>query len=216
MAHVRRIAAVIMACGAIGGIAAVGAGCGDSGGGVTANRPGTTTGASVTDTRTYRDASGDVAAGLPDLIAVTIASDATTVSMRFTFRSAPPLRTDLAGKWTDMLLMGLDVPPIGPGPGTGDWMGVDYAFGVHAIEGQARLRAMGASMGGAAPGPPTTIPTRWSGRSISIDLQRSLIGDPPYFEFVAAVGREGSDESGDGDALPAKGTLRYTLAPPPG
>ena len=209
----RRIAAGVLA---LAGIAALGAGCGgDGGGGITADRPGTGTGAAVTDTRTYRDAEGDVAAGLPDLTAVTIASDATTVSMRFTFRSAPPLRTDAAAGWTDMLLVGLDVPPIGPGPqaGGGDWVGVDYAFGVHAIERQARLRSMGGGLGGAAPGPPTALPTRWSGRSISIDLTRALIGDPPYFDFVAAVGREGSNESGEGDALPTTGTLRYRLSP---
>lgn len=155
-------------------------------------------------------------AGVPDLTALTIASDATTVRLRFTFRSAPPLSAGAGGGWTDMLLMGIDVPPIGPTPTPGGWTGLDYALGMHGVDDRAVFRAMQPRFGerggvGGAPGL-RTLGSRVSGREIHIDLPRALIGNPAYFDFQAAVGREGSDESGEGDLLPDTGTARYRLA----
>ena len=213
-----RITTAGIACAAVIAVAAVGAGCGGGDTGVAGTRPGSTTQPALAGTHTYRDPVGDVTAGVPDLTAVTIANDATTVSMRFTFRSAPPLSASAASGWTDMLLMGIDAPPTGPPPvAGGDWAGLDYALGMHGVDDRAVFRAMHPRFGedggrGAAPGL-RTLRSLVSGRAIRIDLPRALIGDPAYFDFQAAVGREGADESGEGDLLPGTGTARYRLGP---
>lgn len=167
----------------------------------------------------YRDAVADVTAGTPDLTAVRISSDARQVHLAFSFASAPPLSASAEAGWTDMLLMGIDVPPIGAPPTPSGWMGLDYALGMHGVDDRAVFRDMQASIGrgGGTGMPPVlrTLRSSVSGREITIDLPRALIGEPDYFDFNVAVGREGADEGagGGGDVIPAEGTARYRLGP---
>ncbi len=206
---VRAAAGVLLAA----GITMVVAGCGaEEGGGTTATTA--TTGAVVT--RAYRDPVGDVSPGQPDLTALRISGDARTIRVAFRFASAPPLGTSAAEGWTDMLLMGIDVPPIGAPPTPSGWVSLDYALGMHGVDDRAVFRAMQPGLGtgagaGGAPGL-RTLRSRVAGREISIELPRALIGEPAYFAFQAAAGREGGDESGQGDSLPDQGTLRYPPA----
>lgn len=187
------------------------AGCGGGvGGGSTGD---TTTGtrtsaAAATGARTYRDPFGDVTPGQPDLTAVRIANDAHTIRLAFRFANAPPLGSNARQGWTDMLLMGIDVPPIGSPPTPNGWTGLDYALGMHGVAPEAVFRDMhveGRQM--------TVLPSRISRGSIVIDLDRSRIGDPPYFDFNVAVAREGASEPATGDSIPTTGTLRYRLSP---
>lgn len=208
---VRAAAGVLLAA----GIAMVVAGCGsEEGGGTTATTA--TTGAMVA--RTYRDPVADVTPGQPDLTAVRISGDARTIRFAFRFASAPPLGTSAAEGWTDMLLMGIDVPPIGAPPTPSGWVSLDYALGMHGVDDRAVFRAMQPGLGtdagpGGAPGL-RALRSRVNGREIRIELPRALIGEPAYFTFQAATGREGRDESGEGDSIPDRGTLRYPPANP--
>ncbi len=195
------------------------AGCGgagsDTGGGTAPTTAAPATTAGTTGARTYRGTEGNVPAGTPDLTAVRISDDFTTVHLVFRFGSAPPLRTSTSGGWTDMLLMGIDVPPIGPGPTPSGWTGLDYALGMHGVDDRAVFRAMSPVPGVDAPPQRETLRSTVSGREIRIDLPRRLIGNPTYFAFNVAVGREGGAEtsSAGGDSIPATGTARYTLSP---
>jgi hypothetical protein len=184
----------------VAGAAALGAGCGES--------SVTTTSATVTapGAGAHRDAFGDVTPGEPDLTALRITNDARAVRMAFTFAGAPPLATNLSAGWTDMLLMGIDVPPIGSKPTPNGWMGVDYALGMHGVDDRAVFRDMHQTKRQM-----TTLRSHVSGRTITIDLPRTLIGDPAYFDFNVSVGREGGDQEGSGDSIPATGTLRYRM-----
>jgi hypothetical protein len=82
----------------------------------------------------YSDRLGDVQGGAgPDLAAVTVANTKTMVTFRIRFSKAPPLRFSAAKGWVDMLLIGVDVPPIGPRPQIpgGPWLGANFALGTH-------------------------------------------------------------------------------------
>lgn len=208
--------AVAMVASGCGGDASSGAATGATGATSTGSATGTTTGTGTTPgqsavVRTYRDPFGDVTPGEPDLTAVRISNDARTIHLEFQFAGAPPLSASAKEGWTDMLLMGIDVPPIGSKPTPGGWMGLDYALGMHGIAPRAVFRDMHAE------GPQVaTLPSRISGSTITIDLPRARIGNPAWFDFNVAVGREGGDEiggaSGGGDIIPATGTARYRLS----
>lgn len=197
----------------IAATAAVVTGCGTDGSGGSTAAPAATT---PTAARTYRDPTGDVTPGQPDITAIRIASDERTIHIDFRFASAPPLSASADGQWTDMLLMGIDVPPIGAPPTPGGWAGLDYALGMHGVDDRAVFRAMQAGFGqdGGGGGSPSlpTLRSKVSGREIRIELPRALIGDPEYFRFQVAAGREGGDESATGDLVPRAGTLRFTPA----
>ena len=194
-----------------GAIAALAAGCGGGGPTTTPATPS----AQASGTRTYRDPEGDVTPGGPDITAIRIATDVSTIHLVVRFASAPPLSSKAKQGWTDMLLFGIDVPPIGSAPTPNGWAGLDYALGMHGVDNRAVFRAMQPGFGedggvGGAPGV-RTLTSRVSGREIRVALPRELIGDPTYFAFQAAAGREGADESGTGDLMPGTGTLRYPL-----
>ena len=68
-------------------------------------------------TTSYPDRVGDVRGGAgPDIASVTVANTKTKVTFRARFSQAPPLRFSAAKGWVDMLLIGVDVPPLGPRP----------------------------------------------------------------------------------------------------
>ena len=210
--HVR----MIVVASALAAVSLAITGCGGSEQSGPATSASTAAGTASTG-RTYRDAAGDVPAGTPDLTSVSISNDASTVRVRFRFANAPPLSTSPSGEWTDMLLMGIDVPPIGPGPTPSGWTGLDYALGMHGVDDRAVFRSMQPGLGadggtGMAPGL-RTLRSRTQGREVTIALPVALLGNPKYFDFTVAVGREGGDEasSAGGDMIPARGTARYRL-----
>jgi hypothetical protein len=165
--------------------------------------------------QSYPDRVGDVRAGsAPDIASVTVSHTATRVTFRFRFAKAPPLRVSTRAGWIDMLLVGIDVPPLGPRPTPGgDWLGANFAAGTHGPSKTGQLVRLGK---GEDPQVVRlarfTVVTR--GATLTFSLPRRALGDPAWFTFTVAAAREGvaDDATGGGaDFAPARGTFRYTL-----
>lgn len=159
--------------------------------------------------RTYPDPIGDVHGGAgPDVVGVTVSSTASTLTFRIRFADAPPLRLSPREQWVDMLLVAVDVPPLGPPPATpgGEWRGADFALGTHGPSTTGQLVRLGKRR----PAPPIrfTIVTR--GRTVAFTVPRRALGDPRWFAFEVAAAREGMTGADGGfDVAPGHGTFRY-------
>lgn len=157
--------------------------------------------------RAYSDPRGDTSGGPgPDLVAITVTSTATSVRFTVRFASAPPLRQSAEGGWIDMLLLGIDVPPLGPAPTPAGWRGVDYAVGLHGAQTQVVVRRLpGSSV--------VRLPLVRRGATLIFAIPLARLGRPTWFAFTAAAAREGAQEGQGGvDVAPASGVFRYRLA----
>lgn len=155
---------------------------------------------------TYRDRVGDVkGADGPDIASVTVSDTATSVRFRVRFAAAPPLAASTSEEWVDMLLIGIDVPPLGPAPAPSGWRGADYFVGLHGAQTAVRLAKLG------SPGL-DVLPAAVDGDTLSFSIPRSALGSPEWFEFSVAAGRE-TEREGEGseDYAPGDGTFRYRL-----
>lgn len=155
------------------------------------------------------DPVGDVEHG-PDLASVRVSNTDSEVTFAVRFATERPLRVDEAEGWVDMLLIGIDVPPLGPEPVApgGEWRGADFAFGAHGPSTDGMLVRLGRRQA-------TRLGIRTSGSTLTLSVPRRALGDPDWFTFSVAAARESNDEAGDGggiDVAPDQGTLRYTLA----
>lgn len=164
--------------------------------------------------KSYPDRVGDVKSGTgPDIASVTVSHTSTKVTFAVRFAKAPPLRVGERDGWVDMLLIGIDVPPLGlpPIPG-GDWRGANFALGTHGPSQTGVLVRLGQ-------GPSVesrqvarfTILT--SGATLTFSIPRHALGNPAWFTFQVAAARElAQEEQGGGaDFAPARGTFRYSL-----
>lgn len=156
----------------------------------------------------FADPVGDVDRG-PDLTSVRVSNTDSEITFAVRFATEPPLRFDEAEGRVDMLLIGIDVPPLGPEPVApgGEWPGVDFALGAHGPSTDGMLVRRGVRKA-------TRFAIRTSGSTLTFSVPRSALGDPEWFTFSAAAARESNDEAGDGggfDVVPGQGTLRYTL-----
>lgn len=161
---------------------------------------------------TYRDRVGDVkgAAAGPDLVSITVSHTAKTVTFRIRFAKAPPLRWSTAGKWVDMILLGIDVPPLGPRPTPTGWPGVDYFLGAHGAQKTVVLVKPGTRSG--TPSKRLGLyPLAVEGATLSFTVPRARIGSPGWFAFSVAAAREVEGAGGSEDYAPASGTFRYRL-----
>lgn len=161
-------------------------------------------------TRVYPDRAGDLRGGAgPDVVSLTISNTATAVTLRIRFRTAPPLRVSAAESWVDMLLIGVDVPPIGAAPVApgGEWRGMDFALGTHGPSTQAILTRLQGTTSRVV----RRFPIRRQGTTLILTLQRSWLGSPDSFRFSLAVAREGEGDEGGVDLLPNAGTARYVM-----
>jgi hypothetical protein len=160
---------------------------------------------------TYPDRTGDVTGGAgPDLAAVTLSSTASRVTFRIRFTKAPPLRAGARQGWVDMLLIGIDVPPLGPKPlPNGGWRGMDFALGTHGPSKTGLL----VRLGGAGTRRLARFPIVTAGSTMSFSIARRALGDPAWFRFQVAAARETEAETGGGvDFAPAaRTTFRYAL-----
>lgn len=162
--------------------------------------------------KTYPDRLGDVKGGSgPDIASITVSNSPTTVTFRVRFASSPPLRVSTKGKWVDMLLIGIDVPPIGPLPVSGvDWLGANYALATHGPSTTGKL----AQLSKTRSRPPTSVKVVTRGATVALAIPRHALGSPSWFTFQVAAGREymqGATGGGGGDLAPAYGTFRYAL-----
>lgn len=111
-----------------------------------------------------------------------------------------------------MLLIGVDVPPLGPPPSTpgGEWAGADFALGAHGRSVTGQLVRLGKKH--SAPPLRFTIVTR--GRTLSFSIPRRALGNPQWFRFSVAAAREGETRASGGgfDVAPEHGTFRYDLS----
>jgi hypothetical protein len=161
----------------------------------------------------YADWVGDVKGGsAPDIASVTLSNSASTITFRIRFVNAPPLSVNAGEKWVDMLLIGIDVPPLGPRPATpgGEWPGANYALGTHGPSSTGQLVRLGKTHSTRAIA--FEIVTR--GRTLSFSIPRRALGNPAWFTFEIAAARETEGETGGGgvDVTPGRGTHRYQLS----
>jgi hypothetical protein len=160
----------------------------------------------------YPDRVGDVKGGVgPDLVSITISNTKTTVTFRVRFGKTPPLRVSSREGWAEMLLIGIDVPPLGPLPITpgGEWRGANFALGTHGPSKTGLLVRLG--RGGTRQVARFKIVT--SGSTITFSVPRAALGNPAWFTFSVAAAREMDDglDGGGVDVAPARGAFRYTL-----
>ncbi len=165
--------------------------------------------------RTYPDRSGDVKGGAgPDLVALRISNTRSAVTFQVRFATAPPLRAPTRAGGVDMLLISIDVPPLGPRPllPGGEWPGANFALGTHGPSATGLMVKQG------GPGIPVEsrqiarfkIATR--GASLTFSIPRRTLGKATWFAFSVAAAREMTQGPGGGiDLAPASGTLRYAM-----
>ena len=159
----------------------------------------------------YSDPAGDATLG-PDVRSVTVSNTSTDVTFRIRFATAPALRVSQRGRWIDMLLVGIDVPPLGPIP-DGDWLGADFAAGFHGPAKTGVLMRLGKGSQKVV----ARFPVVTRGTTVTFSIPRRALRSPTWFAFEMAAAREWTDESmvpagAKPDFAPARGTFRYTLA----
>jgi len=160
----------------------------------------------------YSDRAGDVTAGRgPDITSIQVWDSPTAIAFRVRFLHAPPLRADERENWVDMLLIGIDVPPLGPGPTVpgGEWRGADFALGTHGPATTGQLVRLGKASASERRVATFKITTR--GRAMTFSITRRALGNPSWFTFAVAAARESQSENGGADFAPARGTFRYVL-----
>jgi hypothetical protein len=165
--------------------------------------------------KSYPDRVGDVTGGSgPDLTSITLSNTETKITFRVRFARTPPLRVSAREKWVDMLLIGIDVPPLGPRPVKpgGEWTGANFALGTHGPSKTGQVVRLGEGI-------PTSsrrvaafkIVTR--GATLTFSIPRRVLGSPAWFTFTVAAARESENDAagGGGDLAPVHGTFRYAL-----
>jgi hypothetical protein len=162
--------------------------------------------------KSYPDRVGDVKGGPgPDIASVMLSNTTTKVTFRIRFAKAPPLRVNERKGWIDMLLVGVDVPPLGPRPIVpgGEWRGANFAMGAHGPSKTGLLVRLGKGVSRQV----ARFKIVTSGSTLTFSIPRRALGSPAWFIFTVAAAREMNDESTGGgvDIAPARGTFRYTL-----
>ena len=150
----------------------------------------------------------------PDIASVRVSNTATTVTFSVRFVKAPPLRFSRSAGWVDMLLVGIDVPPLGPPPVApgGEWAGADFAIGTHGPSRTGRMVRLGQNIPAKSRQVASmVIVTRRS--TLTFSIPRRALGTPMWFRFSVAAAREneGDETGGAVDIAPAHGTYRYVL-----
>lgn len=162
----------------------------------------------------YGDPPGDARQG-PDVRAVTISNTRTTLAFAVRFASAPPLRVSAREGWVDMLLIGIDLPPIGPAPVApgGEWRGAELALGTHGPSKTGLLVRLNPLQEGR----PTRLPITVAGSVLRLVVPRSALRGATWFRFSVAAAREWNEGSAEPpgarpDIVPDRGTGRYALS----
>ena len=144
---------------------------------------------------------------------VAVSNTSTHLTFRIRFTTAPALRVSQREGWIDMLLLGIDVPPLGTRPiPDGDWLGADFAAGFHGPEKTGVLVRLGKGSQKVV----ARFPVVTRGTTVTFSIPRRALRSPTWFAFEMAAAREWNDESmvpagAKPDFVPARGTFRYTL-----
>jgi hypothetical protein len=150
----------------------------------------------------------------PDIASVRVSNTVATVTFSVRFVKAPPLRTSRNPGWVDMLLVGIDVPPVGPPPVApgGVWVGADFAIGTHGPSRTGRMVRLGREIP-AKPRHVATMSIVTQRSTLTFSIPRRALGTPTWFRFSVAAAREkeGDETGGAVDVAPAHGTYRYVL-----
>lgn len=165
--------------------------------------------------KSYPDRVGDVKGGPgPDIASVTVSNTKMKVTFRIRFVKAPPLRVSTREGWVDMLLIGIDVPPLGPRPSVpgGEWLGANFALGTHGPSETGRMVQLGAGIS-AESRQAASFKIVTSGSTLTFAIPRRALGSPTWFTFTVAAAREMEKVATGGgvDIAPAVGTFRYAL-----
>ena len=147
----------------------------------------------------------------PDVVSVQLSHTRSHVAFTVQFAHVPPLHVDARGAWIDMLLVGLDVPPLGPRPVSpgGEWRGADYALGAHGPSRRGTLVRLAADGRGRVLG---RVDVVGHGSSLRFSIPRRALGNPTMFTFVVSAARERTEAPGGTfDVVPDRGTFRYSL-----
>lgn len=162
-------------------------------------------------TTSYPDRVGDVRSGTgPDIASVTVSKTKTKVTFDVRFAEAPPLRINQSEGWVDMLLIGVDVPPLGPRPiPGGEWLGANFALGTHGPSKTGLMVRLGQNI---------PVEQRQLGKfkivthgsTMTFSIPSRSLGNPNWFTFQVAAAREmvAGEQSGSADFAPAR-TFRY-------
>jgi len=163
--------------------------------------------------RTYADPRGDASPG-PDIRTVAVSTQRAEVTFRIRFTARSPLRVGRPDGWVDMLLVGIDVPPLGRPPIPGrEWRGANFAAGVH---GPARTGLLVRLDKGSSGVVVARFAVLTRGQTVTFSLPRRALGNPPWFAFQIAAAREWNDDraapsGATPDFAPSRGTFRYDL-----
>jgi hypothetical protein len=159
----------------------------------------------------YKDPVGDVPAGAPDLVSCAISEPwQSLVSFTFEFAAEPPLSYDVESMTTGEFWVGLTTNPAAVFPDD-----ITHILGVHGatLEEEA---VTGATLfdTSLAEGDPTfwrVVDVEVEGATLTLAVDRKLIGDPEDLYFLglaAAEGQDGVDTCPDAREL---GPGRYQL-----
>jgi hypothetical protein len=165
--------------------------------------------------KSYPDRTGDVQGGLgPDLVSVTVASSKTRVTFGVRFTSASPFGFSESEEWIDMLIIGIDTPPLGRQPVPGqDWRDADFVLATHGgMSTGVMQRVM--QNGRRPPRQVATFKVVTRGSTLTFSIPRSALGkNAAWFAFYVAAGRETMQEGhgGGADYAPARGSFRYAV-----
>jgi hypothetical protein len=159
----------------------------------------------------YPDRVGDVRGGTgPDIASVRVSSTKTKVTFGVRFAKAPPLRINPSEGWVDMLLIGVDVPPLGPRPiPLGEWRGANLALGTHGPSKTGLIVRLGQNIP-AEQRQVAKFEIVTHGSTMTFSIPRRALGNPDWFTFQVAAAREMATggQGGSADFAPA-GTFRY-------
>jgi hypothetical protein len=159
------------------------------------------------------DAVGDTGTGKgPDIVALAVSQpEGPLVSFSVEFASDPPLTWDLEAASTDMLMIAIATQAGAELPGE-----ADYVIGAHGAN-LTETAETGAHLY-TTDGPGDgllwqVVDVAVDGTTVTLTLDRHLLGDPEALTAVAHAAVEGPEEAAAADACPDTDALAITLAP---
>jgi len=165
--------------------------------------------------KSYPDRVGDVQGGAgPDLASVSVSNTKTKVTFGVRFATTPPLGFSESEGWIDMLIIGIDTPPLGRQPVPGqDWIGANFLLATHGRMNTGSMQRV-VENGSQPPRQVATFKIVARGSTLTFSIPRRALGkNTAWFTFQVAAGREMANEGqgGGADFAPARGAFRYLL-----